>query len=64
MKKNISWLERDKYFNGQYKVTTIVPLVDSPYKITYKFDLDQLKKFSKDLHNCGEFIIRVDLIKT
>ena len=49
----------DEYWYAQYRVTSIVPLVDTPYKNIRILDQDGLDGFLEGYDEYGEFIVEV-----
>ncbi len=52
----------DQYWEAQYRVTSIVPLVDTPYKNVRILDQEGLDALLEGYHEYGEFIVEVKKI--
>lgn len=62
-KEDIESHEVRNFWESEYKVTTIVPLVDEPYKNVYIFNKAELDTFLEDYGMIGEFVISVEKIE-
>ena len=49
----------DEYWDAQYRVTSIVPLVDTPYKSVRILDQEGLDELLEGYNEYGEFIVEV-----
>ena len=56
----ISSTDRDRLAAAQYKVTTVVPLVDEPYTNVRIVDQEGLDAFLDGYETFGEFLVRVE----
>lgn len=61
--EKISSGEREKYFNSNYQVTTVVPLEEGPYLNRYIFDQEQLDQFLENYDEFAEFLVEIKKIK-
>ena len=49
----------DEYWNAQYRVTSIVPLVETPYKNIRILDQEGVDELLEGYDEYGEFIVEV-----
>jgi hypothetical protein len=61
-KEVITEHEVNRYRAAQYRVTTIVPLVENPKKNIYVFDQEALESFLEGYEEYAEFIVGVERI--
>ena len=54
--------EVSSYDAARFKVTTIVPIVDKPYRNTYLFDQAALESFLEGYEEYAEFIVAVERV--
>jgi hypothetical protein len=59
----VSPTEIDKYRNAQYRLTTLVPLVDKPLKNVYIVDQEELDEFLEGYNEYAEFVVELVSIK-
>lgn len=53
----------DKYRHAQYRVTSIVPLVDTPYKNVRILDQEGLDGLLESYYEYGEFLVEVEKLE-
>ena len=59
-KAAISSTDRDRLAAAQFKVTTVVPLVDEPYTNVRIVDQEGLDEFLDGYETFSEFLVRVE----
>jgi len=57
--KEVSRDDIEKYMKANYKVTTLVPLVNNPVKNVYVVDQEELDEFLEGYNEYAEFIIEI-----
>jgi hypothetical protein len=53
----------DEYWDAQYRVTSIAPLVDCPYKSVRILDQEGLDELLEGYNEYGEFIVEVKKVE-
>jgi hypothetical protein len=61
-KETISGEEVEKARTARYRVTTIIPLVKSPQRVTYDLTHEELEEFFDGYAEFGEFVVGVEKI--
>ena len=56
--------ERDDFFEAQYRLTTIVPLVKDPQRNVYILDQEGLNQFLENYTEHAEFLIRLEKLES
>ena len=56
-------LASPEYRNAQYRLTTLVPLVDKPLKNVYIVDQEELDEFLEGYNEYAEFVVELVSIK-
>jgi hypothetical protein len=62
-KTTITQGEVDAYRMAQYRVVTIIPLVDGPQRVTYVLTQDELEDYFEGYYEFAEFVISVERIE-
>jgi hypothetical protein len=59
-KVTISGAEVENYRTSRFRVTTVIPLVDSPQRVTYNFTHEELENFLDGYAEFAEFVVAVE----